>query len=151
MINIHLRKSSRGRRPARLKNADAPRTLLTTGLWQNLNIKMFPLSHSIHSLGVGLFKKYNASSFCTASEPPAIIFKTTERNRKTPPHQRSRRRGSMCHYLGLSIFQQGTFKFLSFGFLRHMVCIFAQAAADRPQLIHFTSLPSVFPRLKGQS
>lgn len=71
-----------GRQPASLKYTDARCTLLTTGLWQNLNIKMFPLSHSIRSLGVGLFKKYNASSFCTASEPPAIIFKTTERNRK---------------------------------------------------------------------
>ncbi len=122
---------------------------LSRGLWQNLNIKMFPLSFSIHSMGVGLFKKYNASSFCTESKPPAIIFKTTETNRKTHPHQRSRRRGSMCHYLRLSIFQQGTFKFLSFGFLRHMACIFTQASADRAQLIHFTSLPSVFPDSKA--
>lgn len=125
--------------------------LHSTGLWENLNIKMFPLSFSIHSLRVELFKKYNTSSFCTDSKPPAIIFKTTESNRKTHPHQKSQRRGSMCHYLGLSIFQQGTFKFLSFGFLRHMTCIFTQASADRAQLIHFTSLPSVFPRLKGQS
>lgn len=118
-------------------------------LWQNLNIKMFPLSFSIHSLTVELFKKYNTSSFCTESKPPAIIFKTTESNRKTHPHQKSQRRGSMCHYLGLSIFQQGTFKFLSFGFLRHMTCIFTQASTDRAQLIHFTSLPSVFPISKA--
>jgi len=94
---------------------------------KRVNIKMFPLSFSIHSLRVGLFKKYNASSFCTERKPPAIIFKTTESNRKTHPHQKSQRQRSMCHYLRLSIFQQGTFKFLSFGFQRHMTGIFTQA------------------------
>jgi len=129
------------------KKKEQDNLLLSTGLWENLNIKMFPLSFSIHSLRVELFKKYNTSSFCTESKPPAIIFKTTESNRKTHPHQKSQRRGSMCHYLGLSIFQQGTFKFLSFGFLRLMT----QASADKGSVnpFHFPALS--FPRLKGQS